>query len=73
MQWGRVSSLMAIIANAHRDPKRQRLSKPADFNPYCEKETAGSYARLRRVKAPLTVLRDVWCRRDRNSKGGDQA
>ena len=26
MEWGRVSSLMAIIANVHRDPKRQRLS-----------------------------------------------
>ena len=72
MEWGRVSSLMAIIANVHRDPKRQRLSKPADFNPYSEKETAGPYARTKRVKAPLSVLRDVWCRKDRAGKGGDK-
>ena len=71
MEWGRVSSVMAIIANVHRDPKRQRLSKPADFNPYCEKETSGPYARLKPAKAPLTVLRDVWCRKDRRIKGGD--
>jgi hypothetical protein len=32
--WGRVSLLCALIANAHRDPKRGRALQPADFDPY---------------------------------------
>lgn len=32
--WGRASALMALIANANRDPKRTKAFKPADFNPF---------------------------------------
>ena len=32
--WGRVSLLCALIGNAHRDPKKGRAFKPADFDPY---------------------------------------
>lgn len=32
--WGRTSALMALIANCHRDPKKSRPLKPADFNPF---------------------------------------
>jgi hypothetical protein len=33
-QWARASALMALIANCHRDPKKSRSFKPADFDPY---------------------------------------
>ncbi|MBE3100137.1 MAG: hypothetical protein IMZ44_23710 [Planctomycetes bacterium] len=33
-EWGRMSSLLALIANVNRDPRRSRPFKPADFNPY---------------------------------------
>lgn len=33
-EWGRMSSLLALVANVNRDPKRTSAFKPADFNPY---------------------------------------
>ena len=35
-EWAQVSSLMALIANCHRDPKRSRAFRPMDFNPMVE-------------------------------------
>ncbi len=35
--WGRLSVLLALTANAHRDPKKGRAFKPADFNPFSQK------------------------------------
>lgn len=35
--WARTSALMAMICNVNRDPKKGKASKPADFNPYIEK------------------------------------
>lgn len=33
--WGRMSSLMALIANVNRDPKKKRQPyKPRDFDPW---------------------------------------
>jgi hypothetical protein len=31
--WARNAALMALIANAHRDPKKSRPFTPKDFNP----------------------------------------
>jgi hypothetical protein len=33
-EWGRMSSLMALVANVNRDPRRRRVFRPADFSPY---------------------------------------
>jgi len=33
-QWNHTASVLALLANCHRDPKRTRAFKPADFNPY---------------------------------------
>jgi hypothetical protein len=33
--WSRASNLMALIANCNRDPKKSKVFKPSDFNPYC--------------------------------------
>ena len=61
VEWNRLSNLMALVANAHRDPRRSSTVSPERFNPY-----AGGNAELtrrNRPKAPLTVLRDVFCRK----------
>jgi hypothetical protein len=32
--WGRISSLMALLANCNRDPKKSRAFRPSDFDPF---------------------------------------
>lgn len=61
-EWGRLSNLMALVANAHRDPKRSSTVRPERFNPYAG--SAAELTRRNRPKAPLTLLRDVFCRKD---------
>lgn len=40
--WGRTAAVLALLANAHRDPRRTRAFKPADFSPYeTERQTVG--------------------------------
>ena len=52
-EWGQTASLLAMIANVLRDPKKTKAVKPADFNPYNVKP---------KMKAPISILRDIWCR-----------
>jgi len=33
-EWGRLSVLLALTANCHRDPKKGRALKPSDYDPY---------------------------------------
>ena len=33
-EWGIASSLMALLANLNRDPKKGKQFKPSDFNPF---------------------------------------
>ena len=33
-EWSRMSVLCALIANAHRDPKKGRAFRPSDFDPF---------------------------------------
>ena len=33
-EWGRLSVLLALTANCHRDPKKGRPLKPSDYDPY---------------------------------------
>lgn len=40
-EWGRMSALLALIANAHRDPKKTRAFKPGDFDPFAERGSGG--------------------------------
>lgn len=61
-EWARLSGLMALVANAHRDPKKHSSMRPEQFNPYANCVT--EITRGRRPKAPLTVLRDVFCRKE---------
>ena len=40
-EWSRMSSLMALVANVNRDPRRSRAFRPKDFNPYEARRTGG--------------------------------
>lgn len=49
-EWGRMSSLLAMLANIHRDPKKKRRPyTPVEFNPY--------HAPKRKRGHPVTVDR----------------
>lgn len=54
LEWGQTSCLMALLVNIFRNPKKSKGATPADFNPYMQKK---------RVNAPLTILRDVFCKK----------
>jgi len=32
--WNHTSAILAMLANVNRDPKKSRVFKPDDFNPY---------------------------------------
>ncbi len=51
-EWARTSSLLALIANAHRDPKKTRAFKPGDFDPFAKP--------TRPIKVGVEVLKDVF-------------
>ena len=56
LEWGQTSCLMALVANLMRDPKKSTGVKPADFNPYFQKQK-------KIAKVPASVLRDIWCKK----------
>jgi len=64
-EWGRMSSLLALVANVNRDPRRTRAFKPADFNPY-EARAAGSGGGIPLTKKNIRLLKQVFV----NRKGG---
>jgi hypothetical protein len=51
-EWARTSSLLALIANAHRDRKKTRAFKPSDFDPFAKP--------TRPIKVGVEVLKDVF-------------
>jgi len=63
LEWGQTSNFMALVANLMRDPNKSGAAKPEDFNPY--------FAETRKppvLKAPLTILRDLWCKPKKETK-----
>ena len=38
-RWGRCATLMALIANVNRDPKKGRAFRPSDFDPYADRKS----------------------------------
>jgi len=51
-EWSRLSVLLALVANAHRDPKKTRAFKPADFDPFAK--------RVKRKRVSVAALKDVF-------------
>jgi len=62
-RWSHTASLMALIANIHRDPKKGKRFTPDDFNPRPRKVGGGAarHPRGPLPKAAITVLRDIFC------------
>ena len=51
-EWSRMSALMALTANCHRDPKKSRATKPSDFDPHARSAPI--------PKVGVEVLKDVF-------------
>lgn len=56
---------MALIANVHRDPKKSKVLKPADFLPHIKRKTEHD----KPPKADITLLKTVFVDR-RNQPDG---
>ena len=52
--WAQTSAVLALIANVHRDPRKTRVFKPADFNPTAKPEH--EY----RGKADIQMLKHIF-------------
>jgi hypothetical protein len=60
--WNHTAALLAMLANAHHDPKKKpQPFKPADFHPFGKRQSESSSMKL---KAPITVLKTVFVRAD---------
>ena len=55
-EWNHTSAILAMLANAHRDPKKTRPFKPADFHP----GTNRSRRSRRVVNADISILKSVF-------------
>ena len=47
-RWNHTASLLALITNCHRDPKKARAARPRDFHPHAKGHRSG-HERKRRV------------------------
>ncbi len=52
--WAHTSSVLALLASVHRDSKKTRAYKPADFNPHLRKSSATIQ------KVGISVLKQVF-------------
>ncbi|MBK8915046.1 MAG: hypothetical protein IPM64_10690 [Phycisphaerales bacterium] len=50
-----MSVLLALLANAHRDPKKTKPLRPRDFDPFAQRIAAERVPRV-----DISVLRDVF-------------
>jgi len=60
-EWGRTATLLALIANVNRDPKRTKAFKPSDFYSLDAPQPAASGIPL--TKKNMQVLKQVFVRR----------
>lgn len=55
-RWNHTAALLAMLANAHRDPKKTRAFAPADFHPLPQKNKREE----KPLKAELSILKTVF-------------
>ncbi|HEX5442604.1 MAG TPA: hypothetical protein VFW87_02190 [Pirellulales bacterium] len=60
--WNHTASLLAMLANVHRDTKKTRAFRPADFHPHRRNERATI------PKVEISVLKQVFVDRKENVK-----
>jgi hypothetical protein len=62
-RWTHTSTLLAMLANIHRDPKKKSSPyRPADFSPFRPKE------KVVRDKVPITALK-IFLRQEQVANG----
>jgi hypothetical protein len=61
-EWRRTSTVLALIANCNRDPRKTKAFRPVDFDPIREPQKA--------IRADITVLKDVFIDRQMPGYGG---
>jgi hypothetical protein len=52
--WNHTASVLALLANAHRDPKKTRPFTPSDFHPHHRRKPAPA------AKVGITALKSVF-------------
>ena len=52
-EWARASSLMALIANANRDPRKHRAFRPTDFDQF-------AVTNKPKQKVDVSILKDIF-------------
>ena len=55
-EWAHTSAVLAMLANAHRDPKKTRVFAPSDFNPL----EARKRKRVLGRRKDLSILKTVF-------------
>ncbi|MFI4915584.1 MAG: hypothetical protein ACIAS6_03625 [Phycisphaerales bacterium JB060] len=64
-EWSRTSSVMALVANTQRNPKKTRPFRPSDFDPFAR----AADKRTQIIPAPVSVLKDVFIRNQKQQGG----
>ena len=59
-EWNQTSSMIAVVINMMRDPKKSKAVTPDMFNPFAKKRNKQSAK-----KVPITVLRDLFVKGDK--------
>lgn len=62
-EWTRTASLMALVANTQRNPRKTRPFRPSDFDPYSNMGSRAGEKRAGVIPAPVSVLKDVFINR----------
>jgi len=58
MRWRHTSSVLAMIANVNRDPKKSNAFEPADFDPHHAKGESGNAVKV--TKENMAEFRDAF-------------
>lgn len=54
--WNHTAAILAMLANVHRDPKKDRAYKPSDFHPTQTARTA----KVPPIKGSVALLKSVF-------------
>jgi hypothetical protein len=59
-QWNHTASVMALIANVNRDPKKGRPAKPDDFHPLRKYTTRTEPSERQPAIADISILKAIF-------------
>jgi len=62
--WAHTSSILALVANVNRDPKKTRPFKPSDFDPYAGRDKSSEAIEV----TDMAVLKDAFFQKTKERK-----